>query len=199
MAQAPAGSTSTVLGYQPEVMRQHVHQESYVPLTMRANPPLFPAQKLQPHLIPMHHHQQLTFPTASGLPIRNYYPTLAPRRAASFNLPPSAMYNHQIQPKTSFQPQQRIESGQTSATLKYSHKMAERKRRKDMNDTFDELRNLLPFKHGNLSKWEILNGASEHIENLKKSRIKLMIERETLHRELGLPAAELVNHTEEIL
>lgn len=91
-------------------------------------------------------------------------------------------------------PQQPVASERldSTATIKYSHKMAERKRRKEMNDTFDELRVLLPFKHGNYSKWEILTGASSHIETLKEARIKLLVQKEILHRELGLPVADLM-------
>lgn len=77
--------------------------------------------------------------------------------------------------------------------LKYSHKIAERKRRKDMNDTFDELRDCLPSKNIKMSKWEVLMAAADHITDLQKVRDKFALERETLHRELGLPVVELVS------
>ncbi len=76
--------------------------------------------------------------------------------------------------------------------LKYSHKIAERKRRKDMNDTFEELKSLLPGRSLRMSKWEILATAAEHIDTLRESRNKLLLERETLHRELSLPVVDLV-------
>lgn len=75
--------------------------------------------------------------------------------------------------------------------LKYSHKIAERKRRKDMNDTFDELKATLPSGNSKMSKWEILMSASQHIRELISIKEKLAWEKEILHRELGLPPVEL--------
>jgi antitoxin component of MazEF toxin-antitoxin module len=45
-----------------------------------------------------------------------------------------------------------------SPELRLNHKLAERKRRKEMRDLFDQLRNMLPFEKGiKTSKWDILN------------------------------------------
>ncbi|KAJ1543672.1 hypothetical protein HK405_009142 [Cladochytrium tenue] len=53
--------------------------------------------------------------------------------------------------------------------LRVTHKLAERKRRKEIKDLFDELKDILPqdsFRAGKTSKWEILSKAVEHIEDL---------------------------------
>lgn len=50
-----------------------------------------------------------------------------------------------------------------SPELRVSHKLAERKRRKEMRDLFDELRDQLPADRGmKASKWEILSKGSQH-------------------------------------
>lgn len=50
-----------------------------------------------------------------------------------------------------------------SPEMRISHKMAERKRRKEMKDLFDELRDSLPVERGmKASKWETLTAAVSH-------------------------------------
>ncbi|KAF8529039.1 hypothetical protein BU17DRAFT_80192 [Hysterangium stoloniferum] len=72
-----------------------------------------------------------------------------------------------------------------SPELRVSHKLAERKRRKEMKDLFDELREQLPADRGmKASKWEILTKAVDFIQTLKTSQQELTREVEMLRREL---------------
>ena len=59
-----------------------------------------------------------------------------------------------------------------SPELRVSHKMAERKRRKEMKDLFDELRDQLPADRGmKASKWEILSKGKETYPDVGLARV----------------------------
>ncbi|KAJ1308629.1 hypothetical protein OPQ81_004325 [Rhizoctonia solani] len=72
-----------------------------------------------------------------------------------------------------------------SPELRVSHKLAERKRRKEMKDLFDELRDHLPADRGmKASKWEILSKAVDYISQLKQSYAEVSQELDIVRHEL---------------
>ncbi|TFY83612.1 hypothetical protein EWM64_g404 [Hericium alpestre] len=72
-----------------------------------------------------------------------------------------------------------------SPELRVSHKLAERKRRKEMKDLFDELRDQLPADRGmKASKWEILSKAIDFIAQLKHGHQEMSREIDVLRHEL---------------
>ncbi|KAI0254393.1 hypothetical protein BJV78DRAFT_1152491 [Lactifluus subvellereus] len=72
-----------------------------------------------------------------------------------------------------------------SPELRVSHKLAERKRRKEMKDLFDELRDQLPADRGmKASKWEILSKAIDFIAQLKQGHQDMSREIDILRHEL---------------
>ncbi|EGO01891.1 hypothetical protein SERLA73DRAFT_177482 [Serpula lacrymans var. lacrymans S7.3] len=100
-------------------------------------------------------------------------------------------------PSSSLKPLSK-EAGNTpysrSPELRVSHKLAERKRRKEMKDLFDELRDQLPADRGmKASKWEILSKAIDFVGQLKQSHQDMVREIEMLRHELdsmrqGIPS-----------
>ncbi|KAF9451728.1 hypothetical protein P691DRAFT_662637 [Macrolepiota fuliginosa MF-IS2] len=74
-----------------------------------------------------------------------------------------------------------------SPELRVSHKLAERKRRKEMKDLFDELRDQLPADRGmKASKWEILTKAIDFVVQLKQSNQDMIREIERLRQEVDI-------------
>ncbi|OZJ04043.1 hypothetical protein BZG36_03556 [Bifiguratus adelaidae] len=74
-----------------------------------------------------------------------------------------------------------------SPELRVSHKLAERKRRKEMKDLFDELRDALPVeKSMKTSKWEILSKAVEYIHTLKARDMDMEREISMLRKEVDM-------------
>jgi len=72
-----------------------------------------------------------------------------------------------------------------SPELRVSHKLAERKRRKEMKELFDELRDQLPADRGmKASKWEILSKAIDFIMQLKQGHQDMSREIDILRHEL---------------
>ncbi|KAJ7433847.1 hypothetical protein B0H11DRAFT_2120611 [Mycena galericulata] len=72
-----------------------------------------------------------------------------------------------------------------SPELRVSHKLAERKRRKEMKELFDELRDQLPADRGmKASKWEILSKAIDFVAQLKQGHQDMAREIEMLRHEL---------------
>ncbi|KZT74409.1 hypothetical protein DAEQUDRAFT_734725 [Daedalea quercina L-15889] len=72
-----------------------------------------------------------------------------------------------------------------SPELRISHKLAERKRRKEMKELFDELREQLPADRGmKASKWEILSKAIDFINNLKHTCNEMQREIDMLRHEV---------------
>ncbi|KAK8844711.1 hypothetical protein IAR55_006561 [Kwoniella newhampshirensis] len=74
-----------------------------------------------------------------------------------------------------------------SPELRVSHKLAERKRRKEMKELFDELREELPADRGmKASKWEILSKAIDFVRHMKSQQVDMHREIEHLRRELDI-------------
>ncbi|KAJ3298924.1 hypothetical protein HK104_010158 [Borealophlyctis nickersoniae] len=77
-----------------------------------------------------------------------------------------------------------------SPELRVSHKLAERKRRKEMKDLFEELKDSMPedsFRGSKASKWEILSKAVDYIRNLQQTasdRESLLKERDELKAQI---------------
>ncbi|CDS08972.1 hypothetical protein LRAMOSA10332 [Lichtheimia ramosa] len=68
--------------------------------------------------------------------------------------------------------------------LRASHKLAERRRRKEMKELFDDLLNVLPIEKGaKTSKWEILSKAVDYIGNLRQREAMFAREKDLLLKE----------------
>lgn len=127
---------------------------------------------------------RMTFPATYAASYRHPSPMANSRPRASGTLPPSQGTKRVTTNAAALLSDEKDDEG-ASSTFKYSHKLAERKRRQEMNETFEVLKARLPLPGASYSKWEILMAASQHIESLKRVRNSLQAE-ETLHRDPGL-------------
>lgn len=72
-----------------------------------------------------------------------------------------------------------------SPELRVSHKLAERKRRKEMKELFDELRDHLPADRGmKASKWEILSKAIDFVNQMKQTQAEMARDMDLMRQEI---------------
>ncbi|KAI0759923.1 hypothetical protein BC629DRAFT_1584256 [Irpex lacteus] len=145
--------------------------------------------------------ENISPPSSSGGPTRGTKSRSRPSSRARANNPSTASgsteqspgpssANPEDSPLTpSHQSSLQREPGSTpysrSPELRISHKLAERKRRKEMKDLFDELQGQLPSERtSRQSKWEILSKAIDFISTLKASHQEMIHEIEILRHEL---------------
>lgn len=79
----------------------------------------------------------------------------------------------------------RSSTSSRSEDHRLSHKLAERKRRKEMKDVFDSLKDALPPGVPKSSKWEILNEASAVIDDLLAQEQALLTQRNQLLKRIN--------------
>ena len=79
----------------------------------------------------------------------------------------------------------RSSTSSRSEDHRLSHKLAERKRRKEMKDIFDGLKDALPPGVPKSSKWEILNEASVAIDDLLEQEQTLLNQRNQLLKKIN--------------
>ncbi|KAM0514592.1 hypothetical protein ACHAPE_006587 [Trichoderma viride] len=119
-------------------------------------------------------------------------------RMNSSEFPP--VHHHSMQHKQLADLQAEESNGATGSQpysrtpeLRVSHKLAERKRRTEMKELFDQLRDLMPQERGSkASKWEILTKAiaehqrqAEHVRALQNHYNATIAENDVLRREMS--------------
>ncbi|BGP69576.1 hypothetical protein NBRC10513v2_002920 [Rhodotorula toruloides] len=108
------------------------------------------------------------------------------RQGSSSSLDPSSAYGPGQVPPSKETPYSR------SPELRVSHKLAERKRRKEMAQLFEDLRESLPFDRAlKASKWEILSKAIEYVGTLKSYCHELASENRSMREHYNLPPSSI--------
>ncbi|CDO75612.1 hypothetical protein BN946_scf184858.g52 [Trametes cinnabarina] len=191
----------------PDQAAPPIMQNEPAAVNMQGPPPPFdPLTQIMPP-VTFAHDRRMSAPNISGENLPTV-PSTGPTRALrSRSRPPSRVRMvdqsggnepQQTSPGSSANPEDASSSssrpsdkpsGSTpysrSPELRISHKLAERKRRKEMKELFDELRDQLPADRGmKASKWEILSKAIDFIVTLKQSHQDMGREIEMLRHEL---------------
>ncbi|KAK4698931.1 hypothetical protein P7C70_g7339, partial [Phenoliferia sp. Uapishka_3] len=124
---------------------------------------------------------QAAWARAGPLPPSAHHPSIS-RHNSTSSLDPASAYGQGHMKDMGGSPYSR------SPELRVSHKLAERKRRKEMAQLFDELRDALPVDRGlKSSKWEILSKAVDYILSLKEHNSELTRDNTMLRDHFGLP------------
>ncbi|CAK3959396.1 HLH transcription factor (Hpa3) like [Lecanosticta acicola] len=106
------------------------------------------------------------------------------------NADPSTTHHHTMQHRTiqnlqtESMPTQSVGNYSRTPELRVSHKLAERKRRSEMKDLFEELNKAVPANGGTkASKWEILTKAIDYIRSTQHNERNLHAEVQRLQRD----------------
>ncbi|ORY91574.1 hypothetical protein BCR35DRAFT_298785 [Leucosporidium creatinivorum] len=168
----PAGMLPSVTHSPPDDQDPRPHSSSSS--VHHAPPP--------PSSYPGHGPPPGTWARANSLPnnsLVNHPPPQVPRHASTGSLDPNIAYGPGGVLKDS--PYSR------SPELRVTHKLAERKRRKEMAQLFDDLKDSLPVDRGlKSSKWEILSKSIEYIAQLKAHNQELLNDNNMLRDHFGL-------------
>ncbi|CAA93587.1 DNA-binding transcription factor, sexual differentiation inducing Esc1 [Schizosaccharomyces pombe] len=162
--------------YVPQQQTSHSSGASYQ--NESANPPVqspmqYSYSQGQPFSYPQHKNQSFS---ASPIDPSMSYVYRAPESFSSINANVPYGRNEYLRRVTSLVPNQPEYTGPYTRNpeLRTSHKLAERKRRKEIKELFDDLKDALPLdKSTKSSKWGLLTRAIQYIEQLKSEQVAL--------------------------